>query len=365
MRLIRTVLKYVSLVALGVAIALALAEGGLRLIGPGLWKKNISFDDYPWMVYDPVLGWTDKAGFSGHGFRVNSLHFRGEETLAEKRPGTLRIVCLGDSRTFGIWLNLGGFRFDNNYPAALAERLHGSPTGVDVEVINAGVIGYTSGNGLRQLRTQILKLHPDIVTVAFGLNDHHPSWKPALRCVEPHDVVRRELFYELAPLRTFQLGLSLYQGINLLHPRPFSVRWVEPEEYAYNLRRLAQVSRRAATHLLFVTQALRPIELGDSLPAFPDSGPVPANPYGLYGAKTLADVHRMDQQYTDILQRVAQEENVPVADAAAAFAAHRSEPLWGRYDFLHCDPRGAQLIAATIQAKLVDLHWLSAPDQHG
>ena len=37
------------------------------------------------------------------GFGINALGFRGPEIALRKPPGTCRIVCLGDSTTFGIW----------------------------------------------------------------------------------------------------------------------------------------------------------------------------------------------------------------------------------------------------------------------
>jgi lysophospholipase L1-like esterase len=351
-------LKYLTLVLFGATCGLVAVEIGLRTAAPGLWKDNLTFATNEWLTYHPILGWMNKAGYATADFRINQLRLRGEEAAATKPPGTLRIVCLGDSRTFGVWLDRGRFRFNNDYPAALAQRLRQNPAGMPVEVLNAGVIGYNSGSGLRQLRMQLLALHPDIITVAFGLNDHLLAWSPALRAAEPRNPLLRELFYQVDDLHAFQLGLSLYQAASRFHPHALSVHWVEPDDYAYNLRRFAAVARRYGIHLLFVTQALRPLEMGDSQPAFPGFVGKPDSLYLSFGARDLAEVHRVDDEYTGILRRVAQEESVPVADAAAAFTAHQGAPLFGPYDFVHCNPAGARVVARTIYDKLLELGWL-------
>jgi lysophospholipase L1-like esterase len=46
----------------------------------------------------------------------------------------------------------------NNYP-------------IKYEVINAGIIGYSSDQGLRLLKKTILELKPDIITIAYSVND--------------------------------------------------------------------------------------------------------------------------------------------------------------------------------------------------
>ena len=40
------------------------------------------------------------------------------------------------------------------------------------EVINAGIPGYTSLQGERFLKSDLLKLEPDIVPIMFAWNDH-------------------------------------------------------------------------------------------------------------------------------------------------------------------------------------------------
>ncbi len=68
------------------------------------------------------------------------------------------IVAFGDSITFGV-----GVPESRSYPSTLAERL-------DVEVINAGIPGDTSSDGLARL-AEVLEYDPWLVIVEFGGND--------------------------------------------------------------------------------------------------------------------------------------------------------------------------------------------------
>ena len=356
----RVALTRISLVFVGVCLALSLAEVSMRCVSTPLRMNKVSFDQFDWLVYDPILGWMNKAQYHAGTININHIHLRGRETSIQKPPDVLRIICLGDSRTFGIWTDLGRVRFNNAYPSVLEGLAQNNPSASHVEVMNAGVVGYSSSHGVRQLVTQLLRLQPDVIIVAFGVNDHVPSWNAALRCREPHNVVLRQLLYSLDDLRLFQFCTSVYQGMAALRPPPMGVRWVEPEEYAYNLQRFAQISRARGIRLLFLNQALRPIELGDSLPAFRDSEKRPKDEYAVFGARDLGDFHRQESEYQGILFHVAGEEGIPLADAAAAFAAHRGEPLFGPYYLVHPNPAGSQLIARTIYAKLLELGWLSS-----
>ncbi len=94
---------------------------------------------------------------------INSLGLRDDEMSVEKPAGTLRVLVLGDSVTFGV-----GVHRDKAFPNQL-ERLM-RPFG-NVEVINAGVPGYTAYNELQYYLTEGRKLEPDIVVLGFCMND--------------------------------------------------------------------------------------------------------------------------------------------------------------------------------------------------
>jgi hypothetical protein len=55
-------------------------------------------------VDDPVLAFANRPGFENAAVRINRHGFRGAELSSDDRK-LRRIVFLGDSSTFGIWLN--------------------------------------------------------------------------------------------------------------------------------------------------------------------------------------------------------------------------------------------------------------------
>jgi lysophospholipase L1-like esterase len=101
---------------------------------------------------------------------TNSAGFRSAEFAKVKPPGTFRIVCLGDSWTFGS-------NVDQNeaYPQQLMALLERNFPRANFEVLNLGVMGYSSYQGLRLLKRQALDLQPDLVLIGFAMNDSHVS----------------------------------------------------------------------------------------------------------------------------------------------------------------------------------------------
>lgn len=77
------------------------------------------------------------------------------------------IVCLGDSVT-GVYYHTGGYRA---YPEMLELGLRKAHPTASIRVINAGISGHTTSDGLARLEQDVLQHHPDLVTISFGLND--------------------------------------------------------------------------------------------------------------------------------------------------------------------------------------------------
>jgi len=139
---------------------------------------------------DPLLLWRLKPNLHNAvwDFTVvttNAEGFRVEKPVGPHRPGAFRIVCLGDSVTFGyrvppVWPNRPA-DFDpaaQPYPALLERTLAAANPGRQIEVINMAVPGYSSRQGLAWLRRDIDQLAPDVLVVSFGWNDASISDAP-------------------------------------------------------------------------------------------------------------------------------------------------------------------------------------------
>ena len=91
--------------------------------------------------------------------RTESTPFHGRDGAA----GRPLLVCFGDSLTAGA-----GVDPDQAYPAYLQELL--DREGYDYKVVNAGVSGNTTKDGIDRLE-QVAAMHPQVVVVEFGGND--------------------------------------------------------------------------------------------------------------------------------------------------------------------------------------------------
>lgn len=86
------------------------------------------------------------------------------ETWAEGK-NLIRIVCVGDSHTFGVGAEPG-----NSYPAQL-QRLLDKEAPNKYRVYNCGVPGNTSSKSLKVLPKLMEKVNPSVVIILLGSND--------------------------------------------------------------------------------------------------------------------------------------------------------------------------------------------------
>jgi tetratricopeptide (TPR) repeat protein len=82
--------------------------------------------------------------------------------LALKEKDTYRILCLGESTTFG---------YEDSYPSQLEKILNQENPNIKFKVINKGIPGATSETIVLQLPDNIDKYKPHIVVVMMGIND--------------------------------------------------------------------------------------------------------------------------------------------------------------------------------------------------
>ena len=97
---------------------------------------------------------------------LNAEGFRDAEWPRTKRPSVFRVLCLGDSWTFG-----SNVAQPAAYPAVLARLLARHWPRGDFEVLNLGMMGYSSYQGRTLLTQRGLALEPDLVVIGFAMND--------------------------------------------------------------------------------------------------------------------------------------------------------------------------------------------------
>ncbi len=99
---------------------------------------------------------------------VNADGYRGERVNIAKPPGTIRILCLGDSTSFGL-----GVSVEHSYPYLLQENLCRKYSYRKIEVINGAVPSTNSTEAKRRFQVKFMRYSPDIVLwrQSFNLTD--------------------------------------------------------------------------------------------------------------------------------------------------------------------------------------------------
>ena len=161
----RSLLINLSLIILSTLFALSLSEIALRLIG--LNPLYVSPERDRFWKYDSLLGWAHQPGQEGifetpqfrTVVRINANGLRDRRHSYERQNDIKRILVLGDSFAWGY-----GVEESERFSQLLEEAL-------GVEVINAGVSGYSTDQELLWYRNEGIKYETDLVIVVVAGND--------------------------------------------------------------------------------------------------------------------------------------------------------------------------------------------------
>ena len=162
--------KYLMKIAVSTAsflLTLLALEIALRLCGYnplGDWQSGREYilraSAYPDLKYELTPGAT--GGLSDTDIKINSQGFRGPEPSSS--PSGQRVIVLGDSIAFG-----NSMFSEDTFSSQLQQRLYSGKQ--DVEILNFGVGGYDILQEVSLLEIRGLKYHPNMVVVAYCLND--------------------------------------------------------------------------------------------------------------------------------------------------------------------------------------------------
>jgi lysophospholipase L1-like esterase len=166
--------------SLALLFVAAEAVSALFLPAPVVWR-------YPQeaYLYDPGLLHrlepNQRAFTHAHPVVTNSYGLRDDEFPLRPAPGRVRVLCLGDSLTFGK-----GVALPDTYPKQLETLLNGSGER-RYEVINAGVSAYDTWQEVKYLGEQGWTFEPDLVIVGFYANDIVPRPRSSVAGADPGD----------------------------------------------------------------------------------------------------------------------------------------------------------------------------------
>jgi lysophospholipase L1-like esterase len=250
------------LAVLSPLVAFGLLEVGLRVFGYAYepWKAHLEGKTHEELrqrdMYrpDPDLIWTVQPSaildLPSQGFlrvRTNAHGLRGPELPRGREPGEVRVLCLGDSVTFGICLADG-----DTWPERMEEALRAAPElkGRPVRVINGAVPGHSTVQAMR-LYERHRDLEPDAIVFYHGLPDSHEmEGLPDSMTRLPVEDVRGALagFWNL---RVFQLVQQVVTGIR---SRSVEGTRVSRAEFAETVRLLRDDARAGGPQVVFVRE---------------------------------------------------------------------------------------------------------------
>ncbi len=152
-----------ALVAAEVLLRLVTYQVGLASIPEDQVRRHLEKDA---MVFHDELGWV-RDDLPNPGLGINAHGFRHPDVSQRKPAGTWRAFALGDSQTYGAGVDAPE-AYPSQAEALLRER---APEGATVELINAGISGYTSLQALRLVQVKLLDWDPDAIIVDCRTHD--------------------------------------------------------------------------------------------------------------------------------------------------------------------------------------------------
>jgi lysophospholipase L1-like esterase len=240
---------------LAAKLVLALVAGAVALAVPEVVARMLNLQSGVFLLPTPgnclqrsrLLSLEFRPDCRGELFdtplQTNSLGLRGGPL---RDDGAARILAVGDSCTWG-W-RVGQ---DQSYPAVLQQLLDEQIPAPRYQVINAGVPGYTSYQGLIYLRERGLPLRPSIVVIAFGFNDAATTGDIASQLASEKSAMPVLLFDDFLLLHSafyHWLRWRTY-GMTAQNAQPRST----PEQYQRNMTDLVRLAREHGAQVVLLS----------------------------------------------------------------------------------------------------------------
>ena len=310
---------------------------------------TLRFIPHPYFNYvgNPEYRFSD--GLQPH----NSRGFRRPEWTAKKK-GTLRIVALGGSTTYGLHSRDG----KDVWPA-LIEKMLQSRWGPGIEVLNLGVHAYTAHEIIGVAAMLVPTLSPDIVLIHVGANDAFAACYPD---EGGPDNTEFRFSWSYKPIPGF-LKFLMRQSrlIRVLGYRFITAKGYQPGDmvaamqYRHPSDREAAKNAGKATGKYFRQNIRSLIALVKEIGAIPVLMTHPLNPKWEYPRKLfhrgLVEAHRRNNR---IIAEIAGSRHIPLVDL---YAKMRDAVYFT--DAIHANPVGmklkAELIAPVVSAVIKEL----------
>ena len=229
---------------------------------------------------------------------TNNHSLRGLDFSTQKEQDVYRVITLGDSCTWGFGVKPG-----EEYPWILQRLLNECTVPRIFEIQNAGIPGFSSLQGLRYFKSELIEYDPDLITIYFGRNDHRKLSEEGGYAPD-HDVpVPSTMTYTIKSLLNNSRLYSTLRTVVLKFKGPVQdqkaargvsghsgrVYRVEAEEFEGNIRDIIQMARSHKIYPVLITAPVFPESIGN---------------------------------YNEIIRMIAQDLEVELIDAEPVFFEH-------------------------------------------
>jgi lysophospholipase L1-like esterase len=281
--------------------------------------------------------------------RSNAMGLRSPEIPVTRSPGSWRIAVIGASTVMGAY----AADTDQTFPLLLQQRLRERHPGRLIEVVNAGIVGFTLRDQQRMLETKVAALQPDLVIVYPGFNDF-AGYCRAAKTEQAPRFTREPLHRVEAP--PWLLSIELVRK-NTVFLRTQATRRtdtrdasaLDTEPYRQKLQQLTSTAAALKMPLVLATnaRAFRPEQPMAEQLRLSETARYYNHCFDLQGLHKLYDVHN------DLIREHAAATGLPLVDLAEAI------PGGPKYfaDASHFSPEGEHFVAEHL-AVFLERHRL-------
>jgi lysophospholipase L1-like esterase len=281
---------------------------------------------------------------------TNALGFRGPDFSPVKARGTFRVICLGESSTFG-YKN----RDDETYPFQLQQRLR--RRGLPAEVINAGFPYYNTGSILSLLNAELLSYDPDLITLYAAYND--TSWPTqvgvigrAALWVQNHSIAylltRDSMGSLVSKVERRVYDRAIPQKLRDQAFREDDDRVAQ--RYRANVRTIVDIARSRGIPLVVVTQPVSGREAGYESLTYEQESRVVREKFERGEALSEIETWMLKHRHLMAeLNQIAVTEHLPIVDNIAIVDQDRRRLA----SWVHLTPEGNERLAEALETVIV------------
>jgi lysophospholipase L1-like esterase len=291
-----------------------------------------------YLAEDALLMWFPRPNYHDEYININSRGFRDKEHAIKKDKNVFRILCLGDSSTFGLRVER-----DETYHALLESKLNkeSSQKRIRFEVINAGVPGYSSCQGLTLYKLKGFKYKPDIVTFYLGGNDLGRNFYLSDKEIMQNNVpvaVKVIINNLLLKLDSYRVLRKLIMNMSTGHKNNSeeNVPRVSLDDYKENILELNRLCRKNGSVLVLISPPVSKVDFFEK---------------NLQRKKVLI-------LWREELKNIAKEYNIPLVSIPEMTEESPSDTKPFFLDMMHPNPMGHRMIMERLNDCLITNHLL-------